>query len=768
MARDYEIAFRLQAQMNAQFRNSFRDANRQLEEMQRTIRELQNARGPDRAANDAERGFRRANNTAGKFGSTVTTLAKFTGLTAIVAGVIAGLKKTIGLVDDLDNSMRQFQASTNVTDNELKGIKQQASSLYRDNLGENWDDLTRSMATVRQVTGLTGDALKVATRDAIVYRDVFGEDVTASIRAADQMTRQFGISQHESFNLLAQGYKDGLNMSDELIDSVSEYSVYFKKLGYNANDMFNMFGAGASEGVFQLDKIGDSIKELTIRTKDQSKTTYEGYKVLGLNAKQMEQAVANGGEAGKKAVQQIFQQLAKIEDPVKRNIAGVSLFGTQFEDLEYEAIKAMGEARNQFDSTRETMNNVKNVKYGSISKSFQAIGRSIQMDMVIPMSQYLLPYVSKFAEFFTSGKLSKMVGGTFKAIGGFISGIFEGGGEGAAFTELTESVLYFRDMVVDTFKEMRPYIMNTINSIGKIIKAGIPIFKTVASTVAKMAATVIRVLAPIVTYLASKIWPIVSKVFGWLANDVAPMVVSAIQTMAPAFQKTFNKIVTAVGAIFERMKPVIDGIVEAFNFAFPYIQQIVSDVIGKITGIFNALMQTIGGIVDFITGVFTGNWSQAWDGVVEIFGGIWSGLRVLVAGPINAVIGMVNKAIGKINSISVDLPFDMGHIGFSIPTIPEIPAYAKGGFTDGPSLAGEKGMEAVIPIDGSKRSKRLYEQTGNMLGINSGGGDTYHINVTVPGSTTPEQAREIGFNVGAAVEQVLKQNAQRRMRVSLG
>lgn len=158
----------------------------------------------------------------------------------------------------------------------------------------------------------------------------------------------------------------------------------------------------------------DAIKELTIRTKDQSKTTYEGYEALNLNAEQFEQAVAGGGEAAQKATQKIFQALAKVEDPVKRNAAGVALMGTQFEDLEYDAIKAMGEARSQFDKTRETMKNVQNIKYGSVTDAFRAMGRSIEMDVWNPMMTKLLPIVSKFAGWFTSGKLTKAVSSTFK------------------------------------------------------------------------------------------------------------------------------------------------------------------------------------------------------------------------------------------------------------------------------------------------------------------------------------------------------------------
>jgi len=259
MSRDYEIAFRLQAQMNADFRRNFGAANQQIEELQRQLREIENSRGPNRAGEDANRtrgAFDRARGAAKGFMSILARVAQYTGAYAVVSGIVDGFQNAIGLVGEFEGGMAQLQASTTLTAKEMEGIKVQASSLYRDNIGENWDDLTRSLATVKQVTDLSGDALKSTTRNAVVFRDVFGEDVTQSIRAADQMTRQFGITQDEAYNLMAQGMKGGLNMSDELIDSISEYSVYFAKLGYDSEDMFDKFGAGAASGVFQLDKIG--------------------------------------------------------------------------------------------------------------------------------------------------------------------------------------------------------------------------------------------------------------------------------------------------------------------------------------------------------------------------------------------------------------------------------------------------------------------------------------------------------------------------------
>ena len=56
-------------------------------------------------------------------------------------------------------------------------------------------------------------------------------------------------------------------------------------------------------------------------------------KLIGLNAEEMTAKVAAGGPAAEEALGKTLDELRAIEDPVKRNAAGVALFGTQWEDM---------------------------------------------------------------------------------------------------------------------------------------------------------------------------------------------------------------------------------------------------------------------------------------------------------------------------------------------------------------------------------------------------------------------------------------------------
>ena len=247
--------------------------------------------------------------------------------------------------------------------------------------------------------------------------------------------------------------------------------------------------------------------------------------------------------------------------------------------------------------------------------------------------------------------------------------------------------------------------------------------------------SVIGVFQQIVNFGTQTVKPMFEQVFGWVSTTLLPGLLNAFNAIAPQIGPLVTNIGTAVmnvatliGNAIQTILPVIESIVMAMinvvaTVAPPIIAAVsqifvnISNVVTSVQGIFNGLIQ-------FITGVFTGNWSSAWEGVKSIFSNAFSALVELCKIPINAVIGVINGAINGINSIlgSVTtipewVPV-VGGKGFSM-QLPTIPMLAKGGFTDGVSIAGEAGTEAVISFDPSVRSANIanWQKAGQMLGV---------------------------------------------------
>lgn len=247
--------------------------------------------------------------------------------------------------------------------------------------------------------------------------------------------------------------------------------------------------------------------------------------------------------------------------------------------------------------------------------------------------------------------------------------------------------------------------------------------------------SVVRVFQQIASFGESTIKPIFEQVIGYLGTTFMPMLLNIFNTVAPLVSQVIANVGSAVmgvarliGSALQAALPVIEGIITAImgvvSVAAPAILSGISAVATTIMQVVSSLQGVFDGLIQFITGVFTGNWSQAWEGVKQIFGNAFDALVELCKIPINAVIGVINGAVKGINSILgkvTTIPDWVPVVGgqsFSM-QLPTIPMLAKGGFTDGVSIAGEAGTEAVISFDPSVRSANIanWQKAGQMLGV---------------------------------------------------
>ena len=315
------------------------------------------------------------------------------GMVAIGGALVGAVKSA----DDMTKALNSLQVKTGETNDAMGEYKDIMLEIYGNNFGEDFDDVVDSIAQVRTNLWLSGDELQKVTEYAIGFRDAFDVEVNESTRSAKALMDNFGISAEQSFNLLTQGYQEGLNYSDELIDSINEYSVQFAKLGLNAEDMFSIFESGTEAGAFNLDKIGDAVKELSIRVVDGSDTTMQGFELIGLNAEEMANKFAKGGDSAREAFGQVIEGLKNCNDPINQNLAGTDLLGTMWEDLGADVVTSLSTANDYFDMTTDSMEQLNQIQYNSFSEAITGIGRQIQSGILIPIGEKVLPICNEFA-----------------------------------------------------------------------------------------------------------------------------------------------------------------------------------------------------------------------------------------------------------------------------------------------------------------------------------------------------------------------------------
>ena len=283
--------------------------------------------------------------------------------------------------------------------------------------------------------------------------------------------------------------------------------------------------------------------------------------------------------------------------------------------------------------------------------------------------------------------------------------------------ELIDALLPLFMTIVDA---VLPVIVDLLNTLT-------PILMDIISAVLPVVVQLIEALVPIITQLIEAVLPILIEVL----NLLTPILDLIIQLLTPILDLFMTLLQPVLDLIFMALTPLIEVVGLLISSALEPVLPILTLVAEAITTVLGgaiegikpvieSLMTVFQGLIDFITGIFTGDWSKAWSGVVDVFGGLWDTLVGLVKLPINAVIGLVNKAIGGLNSISCTIPEWVPFVGgqtFGI-NIPTIPMLATGGFTEGITIAGEAGTEAVISFDPAyhERNVEIWREAGQMLG----------------------------------------------------
>ena len=591
----------------------------------------------------------------------------------------------------------QISAATGATGAELESLQGVMENVYGNNYGDSMADVADAVATVsQQMKGLSDGELQSVTEGAFALRDVFQYDVAESVRAANALVNNFGISGDDAMNLIAAGAQNGLDFSGELLDTISEYSVQFAKVGIDADQMFQIMQAGADSGAWNLDKVGDAIKEMSIRVVDGSDTTAAGFQAIGMDADIMAQKFAAGGETAQQAFQETIQALAGMEDPVQQNIAGVNLFGTMWEDLGPEVVAQLASITDEAYAAGDELQKMQEVKYDNLGDAFKGLGRQLESE--------LMPLANELTGFFTDvlGQID------FSGLGDGLMSLIS-----TVTTTLGPAVQPLADLFGSIFSP------DTFSGLGGVLNG---------------------LQAPLQS-LATFLQPIILA-FSQMAQNVFPVFVAVGQTVAGAISQIFQALSPLMAplqqlamSIFPAISAVLGAVGQAFINLVNVVMPPITGLISFLMPAFQGLLTILQNVINFITNIFTANWSAAWQNVTNIFGTIWGGIVGLVKGPINAVIGIINSAIGAINSISVTIPDWVPLVGGQTLgfNIPQIPMLATGGTIEQPMLAvvGDA-PETIVPHGNTPRNRALLGEAAAGVGA-SIGGTVVNFNVTISG-----------------------------------
>lgn len=156
----------------------------------------------------------------------------------------------------------------------------------------------------------------------------------------------------------------------------------------------------------------------------------------------------------------------------------------------------------------------------------------------------------------------------------------------------------------------------------------------------------------------------------------------------------WEKLKPGITSIWETIKTVWDAIANLIGGIIVFLSPIISAILELVSGsietwaeMVGSLADVLSGIIDFIAGVFTGDWERAWNGLKEIFTGIWDGMKAVARHGVNILVDIVNGIIKGLNKIHLPNWEILGSLAGKGINIPLIPRLAKGGVLTSPTIA---------------------------------------------------------------------------------
>ena len=260
-----------------------------------------------------------------------------------------------------------------------------------------------------------------------------------------------------------------------------------------------------------------------------------------------------------------------------------------------------------------------------------------------------------------------------------------------------------------------------------------------------MIAGIIYTIQSLIDYLNDPSWENFGKVIqgiggfilglGIVINQTPVIVAGAIILIIGTIIKYWKQIKAFLQKGIDWLLSKADWIEENFGIVGKAIYLVFVNMLQELLNSFDELLRGIrdifDGIIKLVRGAFTGDWEMAWEGVKQIFKGVFESLWVIAKTPINLIIAGLNTLIDGANKIKFDVPDwvpGMGgkKFGFNIPRIPRL---AKGTILNAPgrgvpvaggkALAGEAGREAYLPLSNTQLLEELGSTIGKYINLNA-------------------------------------------------
>ena len=273
--------------------------------------------------------------------------------------------------------------------------------------------------------------------------------------------------------------------------------------------------------------------------------------------------------------------------------------------------------------------------------------------------------------------------------------------------------------VFDGLNKFMPVLQKLMEQITPVISDAVEAAAPFVEEFLMGAADALEDVLPLISQLAADLLPILTQ----LMSTLLPPLLSLVQTLLPPLMQIVGAILPPIASLLSTILPMITQIVSA---VLPVLVQIISALLPVITPLLEVALQIVNDVIMPLLPPLMQIVQALLPPLVSLLNLVMPILSPLLAllQPIASVLGTIADVIAKIVSFGSGVISKIAGLFGGGGGGGGVSGFATGGFTSGPSIAGEDPRyptEAVISFNPAYRSENLeyWAKAGQMLGASN-------------------------------------------------
>lgn len=473
--------------------------------------------------------------------------------------------KTVEAFSSLETATTRVNSYFGLTGDAAEQMGGVVENVFRSGVTDSLERVGEAVILVNNnLKNLDPQQLETITEQAITLEDVFGSDLSETMRGVNALMENFELDAQTAMNYIVKGTQSGLDKTQELGDNISEFSGKFAQAGYSARDYFQLLENGLDGGAYTLDKVNDSINEVTNKLADGS--IEKEIDSFSEPTQQVFQAWQEGGARQKDVINSIVKDIRTAETQQKALTLASIAFGSLGEDASLGVITSL-------TSLGLTYNNVE----GAAEQLSESTTTPMQ-EMQAALNDLQLQLAPLGAQLMTLA------------------------------TQILPPLVDGITMLIDNFFNLSPSAQGAIATLAGFLAALtaiVPVITSIASVVSLLSGPVLAVVAAIAALVVAfqHLWK-TNEGFRDAVTQIWEQIEDIIGTVIEGISEVFSAFIELVELIWQKWGDEITSITMIF---LEYLQNL-----------FSSAFQILGEIINFFLALFQGDFSGCFEAIKNI------------------------------------------------------------------------------------------------------------------------------------------------------